>query len=596
MLKNLTGGAVINYGPTMPANATELDGAIYQLTATDGQYLPGLYIFSSDPNQVTQLWREIFAPGDYVSKRGDRLSGPLVITTSNANTGFGQGEDSLTFNNTANSPGARSGALRWTNNWVAGTTPSPNAQIDTIVGAGNKATLVFSTTASNGPLTERMRIDETGIQFGSGKVWTSSNMGSGSGLDADLLDGFDSTYFLDASHLSAGKIPQARLTYQYQPVEQGGGPNQSTNKINIGWSSASRLRLSIDATDFNDTWPININGNAVQATSSVLAIKSSQLANGGGNGNAMTFNYNAQPGQPAYVWGSNDSVGQNSYVWSPSNFAVASAASSTIATKANTLSSGGGNGTAMTFTFSDHGDVPAYLWGGSDGVSMYVVPPGRLSVGHASSADTVPWTGVSGRPQYVSEFINNSGYITTAANTFNSTQSFISNYNTGGGANAPLQAASDGGAGAVMGFHRHGNYALNMGLDSDNVFRIGGWSAPANLMQLDMGGNVTFLGNVTAYSDRRLKKNIQPIEGALCKVEKLTGVTYNRIDNGSRGTGLIAQDVMEVLPEAVMDNPYDEYMAVAYGNMTGLLVESIKELSAQVKALQAEVMELRSGK
>ena len=40
-----------------------------------------------------------------------------------------------------------------------------------------------------------------------------------------------------------------------------------------------------------------------------------------------------------------------------------------------------------------------------------------------------------------------------------------------------------------MAFHRGGAYAVNMGLDSDNVLRIGGWSAPANLWQLDMSGN-----------------------------------------------------------------------------------------------------------
>lgn len=47
-----------------------------------------------------------------------------------------------------------------------------------------------------------------------------------------------------------------------------------------------------------------------------------------------------------------------------------------------------------------------------------------------------------------------------------------------------------------MSFHRGGYYAVNMGLDPDNVIRIGGWSAPANLWQLDMGGNETVAGSV----------------------------------------------------------------------------------------------------
>jgi hypothetical protein len=73
---------------------------------------------------------------------------------------------------------------------------------------------------------------------------------------------------------------------------------------------------------------------------------------------------------------------------------------------------------------------------------------------------------------------------------------FYSNQNTSG-TNPPLQAYSNNSSGAIMSFHRGGVYAVNMGLDSDNVFRIGGWSAPNSLWQLDMSGNSTF-----ANSDR----------------------------------------------------------------------------------------------
>ena len=44
--------------------------------------------------------------------------------------------------------------------------------------------------------------------------------------------------------------------------------------------------------------------------------------------------------------------------------------------------------------------------------------------------------------------------------------------------------------------HRPGAFGLNMGLDSDNVFRIGGWSASANRLQMDMSGNLTMAGSV----------------------------------------------------------------------------------------------------
>jgi hypothetical protein len=64
--------------------------------------------------------------------------------------------------------------------------------------------------------------------------------------------------------------------------------------------------------------------------------------------------------------------------------------------------------------------------------------------------------------------------------------------------NPPLQAFSSDGGAAFMSFHRSGFYAVNMGLDPDNVLRIGGWSAAANRWQLDMSGNETLAGSLTA--------------------------------------------------------------------------------------------------
>jgi hypothetical protein len=65
---------------------------------------------------------------------------------------------------------------------------------------------------------------------------------------------------------------------------------------------------------------------------------------------------------------------------------------------------------------------------------------------------------------------------------------------------ASLQAYATGGNSAFMSFHRAGSYAVNMGLDADNVLRIGGWSASANRLQLDMSGNLTVAASVNAPS------------------------------------------------------------------------------------------------
>jgi hypothetical protein len=106
--------------------------------------------------------------------------------------------------------------------------------------------------------------------------------------------------------------------------------------------------------------------------------------------------------------------------------------------------------------------------------------------------------------------------------------------------------------------------------------------------------NLYATGEVTAYSDERIKTDIQLIPNALDKVDQLRGVTYIRtdIDTGKRSTGVIAQDVLKVLPEAVVldkDDPENGIMGVNYGNMIGLLIEAVKELRAEVQTLKAQL-------
>jgi hypothetical protein len=142
---------------------------------------------------------------------------------------------------------------------------------------------------------------------------------------------------------------------------------------------------------------------------------------------------------------------------------------------------------------------------------------------------------------------------------------------------------------AVMSFHRAGAYAINMGLGTDNVFRIGGWSASSNAFQMDGSGNLTMLGNVTAYSDARMKKDVETIDSALDLVSKMRGVRYTRTDTQQRGVGVIAQEMLEVCPEVVQQGiGSDDTLSVAYGNLVGVLIEAVKELTARVAELEGK--------
>ena len=103
---------------------------------------------------------------------------------------------------------------------------------------------------------------------------------------------------------------------------------------------------------------------------------------------------------------------------------------------------------------------------------------------------------------------------------------------------------------------------------------------------LDLDGAIVAGGNITAFSDASLKENIEVIPNALDKVSQIRGVTFDRIDKDNvRQTGVIAQEVEEVLPEVVEENK-DGIKSVAYGNMVGLLIESIKELKEENEKLR----------
>ena len=225
---------------------------------------------------------------------------------------------------------------------------------------------------------------------------------------------------------------------------------------------------------------------------------------------------------------------------------------------------------AVPFTFSDDGilyasaSVRSSIFYDQDNTAFYVNPNGTSNI----------------NALVMNDFIQGRSCASTDVNTANDTGSIS------------IRGSST--TVASMSFHRTGAYAMNMGLGTDNVFRIGGWSASNNCLQMDGSGNLTMLNNVTAYSDARLKTDVVKIENALDKVQQLNGYTYTRTDTGSKQTGVIAQEVMKVLPEVVMGSE-DTHYSVAYGNMVGLLIEAIKEQQSQINELKLTIEQLKGN-
>jgi hypothetical protein len=164
---------------------------------------------------------------------------------------------------------------------------------------------------------------------------------------------------------------------------------------------------------------------------------------------------------------------------------------------------------------------------------------------------------------------------------------------SGSGSNS-LQVMGNPSNGAWFSFHRAGAYAINMGLDTSNVLLCGGWSDGANYRwQVDSSGNFTARGNVTAYSDERVKKNWRPVnENLIEKIVEVKSGVYDRTDAELTQVGVSAQSLREVLPEAVFESN-DGHLSVAYGNAALI---TVIELAKEVIKLKAEIEALKAAK
>ena len=166
-------------------------------------------------------------------------------------------------------------------------------------------------------------------------------------------------------------------------------------------------------------------------------------------------------------------------------------------------------------------------------------------------------------------------------------------------------------------------YILRGGDDTSTWSQIGSqWPAYWNLTNNDvtMGRNISAIGNVTAYaSDIRLKENFKHIESPLEKLQKLNGYTFDwngknkeigfTPEQEKNDIGLIAQEVQEIMPQAVKPAPFDikwdsdkkenisksgeNYLTVQYERLVPLLVEAIKEQQEQINTLKEEIKSIK---
>ena len=204
---------------------------------------------------------------------------------------------------------------------------------------------------------------------------------------------------------------------------------------------------------------------------------------------------------------------------------------------------------------------------------------------HIRRAVTVPTTLLNIHVQGTTT--NQAGIIRFTNTTNNSSTDQYSSYIAGIRTNSPVSGAQ----------------ALAFGTNSSSA-------APVERMRIDPNGNVGIGTTTPSYklhvigrlktdginetSDRRLKKNIEPIANALETIMSLQGVTYEWKDESmNRGTqlGLIAQDVEKVIPFIVAtDN--EGYKSLQYSVMVALLIEGVKDQQSEIDELKARMKEM----
>ena len=141
--------------------------------------------------------------------------------------------------------------------------------------------------------------------------------------------------------------------------------------------------------------------------------------------------------------------------------------------------------------------------------------------------------------------------------------------------------------------HYNGGFYMALG-DYGNLNTVSGpidqflvaYNSPLTSVIVSSTGNMNIIGSLTQNSDETIKTDITTIENALWKVQQLRGVEYTHIIEGTKNIGLIAQEVENVIPEAVFIGDMNGLKSVAYANLVSVLIEAIKELNMKVDNME----------
>jgi len=160
--------------------------------------------------------------------------------------------------------------------------------------------------------------------------------------------------------------------------------------------------------------------------------------------------------------------------------------------------------------------------------------------------------------------------------------------------NTGLRVQTNVAGGTVASFGGFGDFQIDAQgvpggrlIVKDSSGNVGiGTAAPANTLEVKAGGT-TLADAWTVRSSARFKTNVQPLLGALAKVQQLRGVSYDLRASGQHQIGLIAEEVARVLPEVVsFESNGTDAQGLDYARLTALLIEAVKQQQLQISEQQ----------
>ena len=451
------------------------------------------------------------------------------------------------------------------------------------VASGGKLQLYAPETASAGSATNQ------GLWYRSGwnttyrgwaQIWDSTNDGSGSGLDADLLDGVQGSVYLQNSgtwngaNFAGSRHKGFTINGGELSIQRDHPNNQQVSLLVDGGYSAGENN-GFWSLYSNNSWNNRVGFGS--NTSGHMLLNSTHSTGGYYFQNQGTtrciITYDGQ-----YHFGA--AADRGTITWDTGKAIVKSQSGNTLELRSQ-------NATDMIAIETNQTRFIA------DGTERFRINGNGIDLSNNTANKIVHNNGGS-RDKY--RVWTSSAYAIGMDATF-----------TFGGLNSyamTFQMNTDADRGFWWGDNGHSNAQGAMSLTNDgeltlaHSMRIGygesDTTTPGATYRLDVSGSIGATADVVAYisSDKRLKDNIKNIANPLEKLEKLNGVEFDWNDKQDlykgHDIGVIAQEVEEVLPE-IVDTREDGHKAVKYDRMVALLIEAVKEQQQQINELKEKL-------